>query len=104
MELRIKDHKLYLKSDRSSCTKFTANQFRLFLHSMAYILIHTLQKEVLKGSEYANATMKTIQLKVIKTAAWVKEMKTKIKIEMPHFCISKNEQTKGFEMLMLLRT
>jgi hypothetical protein len=26
MELRIKDHKLYLKSDRSSCTKFTANQ------------------------------------------------------------------------------
>jgi hypothetical protein len=54
-ELRIKDHKLYLKSDRSSCTKFTANQFRLFLHSMAYILIHTLQKQVLKGSEYAQS-------------------------------------------------
>jgi hypothetical protein len=34
MELRIKDHKLYLKSDRSSCTKFTANQFRLLLQSM----------------------------------------------------------------------
>ena len=104
MELRIKDHKLYLKSDRSSCTKFTANQFRLFLHSMAYILIHTLQKQVLKGSEYANATMKTIQLKIIKTAAWVKEMKTKIKIELPQFCPTKNEQIKGFEMLMLLRT
>jgi len=27
--------------------------------------------------------MKTIQLKIIKTAAWVKEMKTKIKIELP---------------------
>ncbi|HES59517.1 MAG TPA: IS1380 family transposase [Caldithrix sp.] len=104
MELRIKDHKLYLKSDRSSCTKFTANQFRLFLHSMAYILIHTLQKEVLKGSEYANATMKTIQLKIIKTAAWVKEMKTKIKIELPQFCPTKREQTKGFEMLIMLRT
>ncbi|HCC70032.1 MAG TPA: hypothetical protein DEQ09_02620 [Bacteroidales bacterium] len=26
MELRIKDHKLYLKSDRSSCTKFTTNR------------------------------------------------------------------------------
>jgi hypothetical protein len=47
MELLIKDHKLYLKSDRSSCTKFIANQFRLFLYSTAYILIHTLQKEVL---------------------------------------------------------
>lgn len=104
MELRIKDHKLYLKSDRSSCTKFAANQFRLFLHSMAYILIHTLQKQVLKGSEYANATMKTIQLKIIKTAAWVKEMKTKIKIELPQFCPTKNEQIKGFEMLLMLRT
>jgi len=104
MELRIKDHKLYLKSDRSSCTKFTANQFRLFLHSMAYILIHTLQKQVLKGTEYANATMKTIQLKIIKTAAWVKEMKTKIRIELPQFCPTKDEQIKGFEMLLMLRT
>jgi len=104
MELRIKDHKLYLKSDRSSCTKFTANQFRLFLHSMAYILIHTLQKEVLIGSEYANATMKTIQLKIIKTAACVKEMKTKIKIELPQFCTTKKEQIKCYEMLIMLRT
>ena len=104
MELRIKDHKLYLKSDRSSCTKFTANQFSLFLHTMAYILIHTLQKQILKGSEYANATMKTIQLKIIKTAAWVKEMKTKIKIELPQFCTTKKEQIKSFEMLIMLRT
>jgi len=104
MELRIKDHKLYLKSDRSSCTKFTANQFRLLLHSMAYILIHTLQKEVLKGSEYANVTMKTIQLKIIKTAAWVKEMKTKIKIELPQFCTTKTEQIRGYERLIILRT
>jgi len=103
MELRIKDHKLYLKSDRSSCQKFTANQFRLFLHSMAYILLHTLQKEVLKGSEYAHATMKTIQLKIIKTAAWVKEMKTKIKIELPQFCPTREEQTIAYQRLMALR-
>src|SRR4030043_307668 len=83
---------------------FTANQFRLFLHSLAYILIHTLQKEVLKGSEYANATMKTIQLKIIKTAAWVKEMTTKKRIELPKFCPTRNEQIKGFEMLIMLRT
>lgn len=103
-ELRIKDHKLYLKSDRSSCTKFTANQFRLFMHSLAYILLHTLQKQVLKGSEYTNSTLKTIQNKIIKTAAWVKEMKTKIKIELPQFCPTKEVQVKGFERLMILRT
>jgi len=71
---------------------------------MEYILIHTLQKEVLKGSVYANATMKTIQLKIIETGAWVKEMKNRIKIELPQFCPARNEQLKGFEMLILLRT
>jgi hypothetical protein len=83
MELRIKDHKLYLRSDRMSCSSFLANQMRLFLHSTAYILIHTLQKEVLKGTEYANVTMKTIQLRIIKVAARVKELKTMIRIEFP---------------------
>ncbi len=83
MELRIKDHKLYLQSDRMSCSSFLANQMRLFLHSAAYILIHSLQKEILTGTEYANATMKTIQLKIIKVAARVKELGTKIKIELP---------------------
>ncbi len=33
----IKDHKLYLKSDRTSCHRFEANQFRLLLHSAAYV-------------------------------------------------------------------
>jgi hypothetical protein len=48
--------------------------------------------------------MKTIQLKIIKTAAWVKEMKTKIRIELPQFCPTKYEQIKAFEMLLMLRT
>jgi hypothetical protein len=103
MELRIKEHKLYLKSDRSSCNSFYANQFRLFLHSIAYVLMHTLQKELFRGTEYANATFKTIQNKIIKTAAWVKEMKTKIKIEFPKSCITKELQVKAFEMLCMLR-
>jgi hypothetical protein len=82
-ELRIKDHKTYLRSDRMSCSSFLANQFRLFMHSAAYVLIHTLQKEVLHTTEYCNATMKTIQLKLIKVAARVKILKTKIKIDLP---------------------
>lgn len=103
MELRIKDHKTYLKSDRSSCHKFEANQARLFLHSVAYVLIHTLQKEVLRGTEFANATMQTIQLKVLKTAAKVKELKTKIKIEFPRTCPVMDIQTKAFNIFEVLR-
>ena len=103
MELRIKEHKLYLRSDKSSCKSFLANQFRLFMHSIAYVLLHTMQKELFKGTDYANATFKTIQNKIIKTAAWVKEMKTKIKIELPQFCPTKDIQIKSFEMLSLLK-
>jgi hypothetical protein len=82
-ELHIKDHKTYLHSDRMSCNSFFANQFRLFMHSAAYVLIHTLQKEVLRGTQFCNSTMKTIQLKIIKIAARVKILKTKIQIELP---------------------
>jgi len=82
-ELRIKDHKTYLLSDRMSCNSFKANQFRLFLHSAAYVLIHSLQNKILGGTELCKATMKTIQLKLIKVAARVKVLKTKVQIELP---------------------
>lgn len=102
-ELRIKEHKTYLKSDRTSCHKFEANQLRLFLHSAAYVLIHTLQKEVLKHTQFVNSTMKTIQLKLLKTAAHVKELKTKTKIEFPVSHAYKTQQSKCFEIFSVLR-
>jgi len=102
-ELRIKDHKTYLLSDRMSCNSFLANQFRLFLHSAAYVLIHTLQKEVLKGTGFCKATMKTIQLKLIKVAARVKVLKTKIRIELPSEFYSKWAFEKCFRMFEVMR-
>jgi len=83
MELYIKESKTYLDSDRMSCSRFEANQFRLFMHSAAYILLHTLRSETLRATEYATATMQTIRLRLIKIAACVKEKKTRIKIEFP---------------------
>ena len=35
VENMIKEHKLYTKSDRTSCHRWEANQFRLFLHTGA---------------------------------------------------------------------
>ena len=104
MELRIKEHKTYLKSDRTSCHKFEANQLRLFMHSAAYVLMHTLQKEVLRGTEFVNSTMQTLQLKVLKTAAKVTELKTKIKIEFPKQHPFREIQTRAFCIFNLLRT
>ena len=102
-ELRIKDHKTYLLSDRMSCNSFLANQFRLFLHSAAYVLIHSLQNEVLKGTEFCKATMKTIQLKLIKIATRVKVMKTKVKIELPAEFYSKWAFEKCFRVFETIR-
>jgi len=103
MELRIKEHKTYLKSDRTSCNKFEANQMRVFLHSAAYVMLHSLQKEVLRGTEYVNSTMQTLQLKVLKVAARVKELKTKIKIEFPRSCPVREVQTNAFNIFEILR-
>ena len=83
MELYIKESKTHLLSDRMSCSRFEANQFRLFMHSAAYTLLHAMREKMLQGTQYANATMKTIRLRLIKVAAYVKEIKTRIKIELP---------------------
>jgi hypothetical protein len=82
-ELYIKEHKLYLKSDRTSCTDFSANQFRLFLHSAAYVLIHALKTNILKHTPWANATIATIRLRLFKIGARVRQLKTRIKVELP---------------------
>jgi hypothetical protein len=102
-ELRIKDHKTYLLSDRMSCSSFFANQFRLFLHSAAYVLIHTLQNQVLKGTEFCKATMKTIQLKIIKVAACVKFLKTKVQIDFPVCFYSRWVFEKCFGIFQVIR-
>jgi len=81
-ELYIKDHKTYTTSDRTSCHKFTANQFRLFLHSAAYVLLHTMRSEYLGETELANATFDTIRLKLLKVGARVVELKTKIRVHL----------------------
>lgn len=99
MELRIKDHKTYTKSDRSSCHSFSANQFRLFLHSAAYVLLYTLRTQLLKGTELANATIDTLRLKLLKLGARVVELKTKIKVHLPDSYPFKHLLKKCFDVV-----
>jgi hypothetical protein len=85
-ENEIKDHKLYLKSDRTACHRFEANQFRLLLHSAAYVLLETLRREGLRTTQWASATMETIQLRLLKLGARVHEVKDRITISLPSSC------------------
>jgi hypothetical protein len=83
MEGFIKNHKRSLHSDRTSCVKFEANQFRLLLHSAAYVLLHTLAEKGLRGTRWATAQFDTIQKRVLKVGAQVHELTTKIKFHLP---------------------
>jgi Transposase DDE domain group 1 len=79
----IKAHKLHLASDRTSCTSATANQFRLLIHTAAYWLLHTLRGLAPKTSFWRDAQFDTIRLALIKVAARVTEMTTRIKVALP---------------------
>jgi hypothetical protein len=79
----IKAHKLHLVSDRTSCTKATANQFRLLVHTVAYWLLHTLKGLASKTSFWRNAQFDTIRLAFIKIAARVTELVTRIRVSLP---------------------
>ncbi len=79
----IKADKLHLASDRTSCSKATANQFRLLIHTAAYWLMLSLRGLAPKTSFWRDAQFDTIRLCLIKAAGRVTEMVTRVKIALP---------------------
>lgn len=69
MENRIKEIKLGVFSDRTSCHQWWPNQLRLIFSSMAYILIESMRRIALKNTELAHAQCETIRLKLYKIGA-----------------------------------
>ncbi|KAA1259447.1 hypothetical protein LF1_19790 [Rubripirellula obstinata] len=71
MENRIKEQQLFLFSDRTSCSKFVANQFRLLLSSFAYVLVDGLRRIGLSGTGASRWRVDTIRLRLLKISARV---------------------------------
>jgi len=88
MENCIKESQLYLFSDRTSCSDFVANQFRLMLSSCAYILATELRRVYLKGTELAKATVETIRKKILRIGAIIKRNTRRVE-----FLLSSNYPT-----------
>ena len=80
MENRIKEQQLGLFADRTSCQKWWPNQFRLLLSSIAYVLLETLRRCCLQGTEYARSQVATIRVKILKVGAVVIRNTRRIKI------------------------
>ena len=78
-----KTNKTFLHSDRTSCHRFPANQFRLFLHSAAYVLVHAIKHIGMQGTQWTTSNFDTIQLRVLKIGARVREQATRIRFHFP---------------------
>ncbi len=71
MENRIKEQ-FSLFSDRTSTAYLRSNQLRLYLSSMAYLLLEGFRRLGLKGTQMAKAQCQTIRLKLLKIGALVR--------------------------------
>jgi hypothetical protein len=80
MENRIKELKRDLAMDRTSCHRFVANQFRLFLHGAAFVLLSFLRK-LLAGTELAGAQACTLQRKLVKVGVLVVESVRRVRLD-----------------------
>jgi hypothetical protein len=72
MENRIKEQQLCLFADRTSCQAMRANQLRLWLSSVAYVLLQALRQHGLHDTPLATARCDTIRLKLLKIGAVVR--------------------------------
>jgi hypothetical protein len=71
MENVLKQQTLDLQADRLSTHHLASNQLRLWLATLAYLLVERLRAWGLAGTELARATVGSVRLKLLKVAAQV---------------------------------
>lgn len=81
MENRIKEQ-MQLFSTRTSASKWRANQLRLLLAALAYVLMDSLRRLALKGTDLEKAQPSTIILKLIKVGAVITRNTRRIRIRL----------------------
>lgn len=91
MENRIKEAQGDLFADRTSAATMRANQLRLWLASMAYVLLCALRRIGLAHTQFAEATCGTIRLKLLKIGALVTVSVRRIRFAMASGCPNQTE-------------
>jgi hypothetical protein len=72
MENRIKEQQLGLFADRTSTATRRSNQLRLWIASVAYVLVHELRRVGLHGTELARAQVGTIRTRLLKVGGLIR--------------------------------
>ena len=82
MENRLKELHHGLEMDRTSCSKFRANQFRVLLTLAAYILFQEVRQRAAR-TVCAHAQVTTLRERLVKLAVWVERSARRIVLHLP---------------------
>ena len=98
MENWIKDFKLDVRSGRTSTTKFFSNEMRLWLHAVAYQLLHELRR--VAPEPLRNARLATIRLKLLRVAARVRCTARRLWVRLSAFLPSRDDWIRTAQALL----
>ena len=82
IENRIKELKLGLEIDRTSCTSFKANQLRVLMTAAAYVLMQELRLKA-RRTGCARAQVNMLRLRLLKLGVWVESSVRRIVLHLP---------------------
>jgi len=82
IENSIKELHQSLDLDRTSCSRFLANQFRVLQVAAAYVLYQELRSE-LRGTDLARAQVWRIRERLFRIGAWVTESVRRVVVHFP---------------------
>jgi hypothetical protein len=82
IENRIKELHHGLAIDRTSCSRFWANQFRALLTAAAYALFQELRLHA-RGTTMARAQVGTLRLNLLKLGVWLERSVRRIVLHLP---------------------
>jgi Transposase DDE domain group 1 len=90
IENRIKELHHGLEIDRTSCTRFLANQLRGLLTAAAYVLYQELRLRAARTA-FRSAQVSTLREHLMKLGAWVESSVRRIVLHLPASCIHRND-------------
>jgi hypothetical protein len=86
-----------LFADRASSATMPANRLRMWFSAMAYVLVDSLRRVGLRHTQFADAAVATIRLKLLKLGAQVRSSVRRLHFALASGCPNKIE----FEMAYL---
>jgi len=90
VENRIKELHHGLEIDRTSCTRFLANQLRGLLTAAAYVLYQELRLRAARTA-FRSAQVSTLREHLLKLGAWVESSVRRIVLHLPATCIHRHD-------------